>query len=112
MNNLIQGTSGDLVKELQALLNSQGADILPDGQFGLLTQQAVKIYQAKNGLSADGIVGPATWDKLRTSPVRVTPVLLTEQDMQDAAAKIGIETAALKAVREVETGGRSGFLSN
>jgi putative chitinase len=32
--------------------------------FGPKTEQAVKDFQAKHGLTADGIVGPATWAKI------------------------------------------------
>lgn len=35
---------------------------------------------------------------------------LSEQDFQKAAERLGIEVAAVKVVREVETGGRGGFL--
>ena len=35
-----------------------------DGQFGSLTESAVKAYQQANGLTADGIVGQKTWSKL------------------------------------------------
>jgi peptidoglycan hydrolase-like protein with peptidoglycan-binding domain len=31
-----------------------------DGDFGPGTERAVKAWQAKNGLTADGIVGPKT----------------------------------------------------
>lgn len=33
-------------------------------QFGPITQDAVKTWQGRNHLTADGIVGPATWQKL------------------------------------------------
>ena len=32
-----------------------------DGSFGPNTEKAVKEYQARYGLNADGIVGPKTW---------------------------------------------------
>ena len=35
-----------------------------DGIYGPDTEEAVKIYQAKSGLSADGIIGAQTWLKL------------------------------------------------
>ncbi|MEU7133566.1 peptidoglycan-binding domain-containing protein [Streptomyces sp. NPDC046261] len=63
------GDRGDHVKEIQCLLNNyHGIDVGPsgfDGKFGPATQRAVKTFQGRNGLSADGIVGPKTWKKLR-----------------------------------------------
>ncbi len=51
------GDSGDEVKHLQTLLGG-----LPvDGEFGAETQAAVKNFQSRNDLTADGIVGPDTW---------------------------------------------------
>lgn len=38
--------------------------VKPDGIFGHNTEVAVKSYQSKHGLTADGIVGPNTWNKL------------------------------------------------
>lgn len=49
-------STGDAVKELQRFLG-----IVPDGVFGMITENAVKDWQTKNGLKADGIVGPKTW---------------------------------------------------
>ena len=49
----------EIVKQIQKALN-----IYPDGIFGKLTEEAVKEFQTKNGLKADGIVGPATLAKL------------------------------------------------
>jgi peptidoglycan hydrolase-like protein with peptidoglycan-binding domain len=53
------GTSGDTVKKLQ-----QSLGVAADGQFGSGTQKAVKDFQAKNGLEADGLAGPATLAKM------------------------------------------------
>jgi peptidoglycan hydrolase-like protein with peptidoglycan-binding domain len=56
---LRRGTKGDLVKTLQARV---GVD--PDGKFGPKTEAAVRAFQRKNDLVADGIVGPKTWQAL------------------------------------------------
>jgi peptidoglycan hydrolase-like protein with peptidoglycan-binding domain len=53
------GTSGDTVKKLQ-----QALGITADGQFGAGTQKALKDFQSKNGLEADGLAGPATLAKM------------------------------------------------
>jgi len=58
---LREGSQGDQVKALQDILRQQGFDAgEPDGVFGKRTDQVVREFQAKNGLSADGIVGPDT----------------------------------------------------
>jgi len=35
-----------------------------DGSFGKLTEKAVLHFQEDNGLVADGVVGPVTWEML------------------------------------------------
>lgn len=60
MNMLLKvGSRGTEVKELQEFL-----EVGADGIFGKGTEKAVKDWQSKNGLVADGIVGPATWDAM------------------------------------------------
>jgi peptidoglycan hydrolase-like protein with peptidoglycan-binding domain len=56
---LKKGDNNEQVKQLQIKL---GVD--PVGNFGPKTEEAVKKYQAANGLAADGIVGDGTWSKL------------------------------------------------
>jgi putative chitinase len=56
---LKNGSKGEEVKQLQTLLGL-GAD----GSFGPMTEAKVKEWQAKNGLTADGIVGDGTWGKM------------------------------------------------
>lgn len=59
--SLRRGSRGDLVTTLQKRLKTWGyytGNV--DGIFGSQTEQAVKHFQRKNGLAADGIVGPAT----------------------------------------------------
>ena len=55
------GSSGAQVKTLQTKLNNWGYYAgTVDGIFGSKTQAAVKRFQQKNGLVADGIVGAKT----------------------------------------------------
>ncbi|CAB4159392.1 COG3179 Predicted chitinase [uncultured Caudovirales phage] len=56
---LKKGSTGDDVKRLQEKLGVE-----PIGTFGPKTEDAVKAWQKKNGLTADGIVGESTWKKL------------------------------------------------
>ena len=49
------------------MLYSMGYDLgssKVDGDFGSKTDVAIRAYQKKNGLVADGIVGAKTWAKL------------------------------------------------
>lgn len=59
MTTLKRGSKGEEVKTLQGKLN-----LIADGIFGPITEEAVKTFQKANGLTADGVVGPKTWAKL------------------------------------------------
>ena len=71
---LKRGDNNENVKQLQTKL---GLD--PIGNFGPKTEDAVKAFQSKNGLTADGIVGDGTWNKIMgTAPAAAptpTPVV-------------------------------------
>lgn len=61
---LKEGARSNRVTGLQYLLRANGFNIAADGSFGPATLQAVKGFQARNGLVVDGIVGPKTLAKL------------------------------------------------
>ena len=63
-NQVSYGSQGSDVTELQKLLNNHGYSLDEDGIFGDKTQEAVKDFQTKRGLSVDGIVGKNTWGSL------------------------------------------------
>lgn len=71
------GDSGSAVRKLQNKLIELG--YMPagsaDGSYGYQTYNAVKAFQRANGLSADGVAGPATLTNLYENPnvVGVTP---------------------------------------
>ena len=53
--------SGQAVVELQSALRDKGFGLAIDGAFGPATELAVRLWQRRRGLTADGIVGPRTW---------------------------------------------------
>jgi putative chitinase len=53
---LRKGDNNEQVKQLQVKLHLD-----PVGNFGPKTEEAVKIWQAAHGLTADGVVGDKTW---------------------------------------------------
>jgi len=67
---LKRGDNNEDVKKLQSKLG-----IEPLGNFGPKTEDAVKAWQTKNGLTADGVVGPNTWSKIMGESIstQVTP---------------------------------------
>ncbi len=62
--NVRKGAEGNITYLIQAMLVCNSFDIDADGIFGPATKNAVKDFQSRNGLSADGIVGKNTFNKL------------------------------------------------
>lgn len=64
------GSTGENVRRVQNWLNDVGSyyteipRLTVDGRFGPATQNAVIVFQEMFGLSADGVVGPLTWNRL------------------------------------------------
>src|SRR5215203_2206669 len=63
---LKEGSSGDVVRELQRVLTNGASEWGTsrqgiDGQFGPLTKASVKAFQTWGGVASDGIVGDQTW---------------------------------------------------
>jgi peptidoglycan hydrolase-like protein with peptidoglycan-binding domain len=60
-----RGAAGERVYAIQYLLNYRTtARLHVDGKFGLATQAAVRSFQRKAHLSAEGVVGNTTWSRL------------------------------------------------
>ena len=59
MTTIKKGSRGDAVATLQRKLN-----LIADGIFGAITDEAVRDFQKSHGLAVDGIVGPKTWSAL------------------------------------------------
>ena len=74
---LYWGSSGSSVKIVQGKLSAWGYfNGAADGSYGNDTFQAVKKFQSKNGLNADGVVGDSTWNALGFSTA--TPAQTTD----------------------------------
>jgi len=66
---LKKGDNNDNVKLLQEKLGISPAVT----NFGPKTEEAVKAFQLKNGLTPDGIVGDGTWDKIMSTAATIAP---------------------------------------
>jgi putative chitinase len=71
---LKKGDNNENVKLLQTKLGLE-----PVGNFGPKTEEAVKAFQKKNGLTADGIVGDGTWGKIMGTTPTPQPIVATPQ---------------------------------
>jgi N-acetyl-anhydromuramyl-L-alanine amidase AmpD len=68
-----RGSTGAVVKQIQEALF-----LLADGIYGAMTEDAVKVFQRENGLTVDGIVGPATLAKLIPQRLKKSERKITE----------------------------------
>jgi hypothetical protein len=68
------GSKGPAVLRLQNLLfDRQWLRCKPDGDFGPITESAVRAYQFNKDIVIDGVVGPATWAALQPPAKAVPP---------------------------------------
>lgn len=76
---------------MQYLLNARGYHVTVDGNFGALTDAAVKAFQTDNGLTADGVVGNKTW-----------PLLVVEVSQGDSgeAVKAAQDQLSIRTIPE------------
>src|SRR5262249_10113881 len=85
-----RGDDGEDVADLQLLLNDRNdACLNPDGDFGALTDDAVREYQVSRALAVDGIAGEQVWAALYedTPPIPPPPGALTAKQ-QDTIKRI------------------------
>lgn len=105
---LTNGSRGFAVRNLQAALRLAGFDIHIDGDYGDQTEAVVRAYQRSVGLVSDGVAGPKT---LAALAGRDTSRYLKQQDLQQAADRLGVALASVRAVNQVESRGE-GFAAN
>lgn len=103
------GSSGEYVTVLQTMLNRIAQDYpaipripSPDGIFGERTENAVRKFQEIFNLTADGIVGKATWYRLVSLYVGVTDL---SELMSEGQQYYEIQPAAdVDSIQEGDTG--------
>lgn len=110
METIKSGSTGKDVVLAKENLERNGYQVDKSDLFDEKMKNVVIDFQRKNGLDADGIIGYRTWEALLFGG-RPVSEKLTEEDFILMAQLLGCETAALKAVQEVETGGRGGFFA-
>ena len=72
IRQIATGSSGDVVRAVQSQLNDRSGQVTVDGSFGPQTLQAVEMFQAPIGLTADGVVNWYTWHALVNDYLRST----------------------------------------
>ena len=106
------GSKGSDVKKAQQLLISKGYSCGAagaDGDFGAATYNAVKKFQAANGLEADGIVGANTWAALlkteQTKPEETEPDKEPEKKPEEPTTSTGSTcTVELPIIKQGDKG--------
>jgi N-acetylmuramoyl-L-alanine amidase len=84
-----QGSKGDTVRTIQQKLVNWGyMSGGVDGIYGPKTVEAVKSFQSKNGLAADGITGPATLKALGMSTTGSEKPGSSQQNSLDLLARV------------------------
>jgi N-acetylmuramoyl-L-alanine amidase len=84
-----QGSSGETVKTIQTKLKNWGYyNGSVDGIYGSKTTEAVKYFQRSNGLTADGVVGPATLAKLGMSTSGTSTSASSQSNSIDLLARV------------------------
>lgn len=64
-----RGSAGEAVKGVQVRMNLRQADpVAVDGDFGPLTETAVRDFQTAESVEVDGVVGPVTWRRCVSEP--------------------------------------------
>ena len=103
---LRKGSKGAAVKKAQQLLLDRGYKLPKygaDGDFGNETLAAVKQFQRDWGLDVDGVIGPATWRMLESTPAKEKRYTITIRGLSEAQANELAAKYPGSAVKE-ETG--------
>ena len=98
---LRRGSTDPAVRDLQEALSALGHDPGPiDGVFGARTEGAVRAFQQKREIAADGVVGRVTWINIdeadQSEPVlRLGSTGLPVRRLQSRMSAVGFETGGV-----------------
>lgn len=104
------GNKGVLVRTIQSMLLNKGYTVTVNGTYDAKTVTAVKAFQQKNGIKADGICGPETQKLLfgdglsasatATPKPTATPTPLPELEKPKATVRYGSKGSDAKLVQQ------------
>ena len=105
-DSLRKGATGTAVKTLQTNLKKLGFyTAYVDGSFGSTTESAVKAFQKKYGLTADGVAGSATLKKIESAVASVSSGKITTEQLDwFNGGKNVIPNGAVFQIKDVSTG--------
>ena len=105
-DSLRKGATGTAVKTLQTNLKKLGFyTAYVDGSFGSTTESAVKAFQRKYGLTADGVAGSATLKKIESAVASASSGKITTERLDwFNGGKNVIPNGAVFQIKDVSTG--------
>ena len=105
-DSLRKGATGTAVKTLQTNLKKLGFyTAYVDGSFGSTTERAVKAFQKKYGLTADGVAGSATLKKIESAVASASSGKITTEQLDwFNGGKNVIPNGAVFQIKDVSTG--------
>ena len=105
-DSLRKGATGTAVKTLQTNLKKLGFyTAYVDGSFGATTESAVKTFQRKYGLTADGVAGSATLKKIESAVASASSGKITTERLDwFNGGKYVIPNGAVFQIKDVSTG--------
>ena len=105
-DSLRKGATGTAVKTLQTNLKKLGFyTAYVDGSFGATTESAVKAFQRKYGLTADGVAGSATLKKIESAVASANSGKITTEHLDwFNGGKNVIPNGAVFQIKDVSTG--------
>ena len=105
-DSLRKGATGTAVKTLQTNLKKLGFyTAYVDGSFGATTESAVKAFQRKYGLTADGVAGSATLKKIESAVASASSGKITTERLDwFNGGKYVIPNGAVFQIKDVSTG--------